>query len=834
MKKFKQQKEQISLQALGTKKLDEPRRQHSSNPAGSNLNPHNRESHGNHNHGINSNTNITSASSAKLHASNLITYTAFTKKQISNFNQKISAPNNLSQIELGLLVKEIVSLDGSKGTFDRIESIYIELIHKLKKAFDINQSQSVRSRTTEKNPIPALNYLPIFYVTIQKRELLQNSSSILETFCHFLAAAGNTNSGILPTLQSTGLPNTALANNMNSSINSGKMTENKSSLIIILCNLMMVMYSDNGNWPILLVRCWLEDSVSFERTWTESIELCSEFSKNVITAFSANYPDILQEARVTSNSGLKNIPRQSPNMIEKENESENHNHNDLTATGHRSSPIPNLLTGKMNLSNFSIKNRYYRKDTKRQVEEEVNKFADFVTKLLNQLGPNGMPSKNLIKTLFYLTKFDSIQKLIIPLLENWMLINKITKCSQDLFVSLSLNLGNASVSNIQLLNKHLIEGLPKKLQQTQSGLKTHSTFNNQTIYSLLWRTMFTFYSNASNSHEKVAENILYSSFQQEITNNPNLNSSGNSNPYVYRHGNNYSTLNISILTHLIMKINNASNPNGNYLRQMFAITILDEIWRRKKPMYDKIKELLKILVNKALAHSSQNSHQNTGKQTPEPVKDSNNNNNICIALHQISRHMILNFKKFDNLSEHHSYFLSLILDLQIHIIGLMAHSVLERFSSSVKGYQAGLANLNNQQTNPSNFFSRNNDKEQNYISFNFHEPAAVVLSDVISWLTEEHNKLSPLKTLTILQKPFFIDNKIFVDNEFGKPNVTNLVLKICREIPVNGESVIMLFSNLLIEREGVRIRKDGSNLEMVLMTLDQVIGVGWVILFLIL
>ena len=80
--------------------------------------------------------------------------------------------------------------------------------------------------------------------------------------------------------------------------------------------------------------------------------------------------------------------------------------------------------------------------------------------------------------------------------------------------------------------------------------------------------------------------------------------------------------------------------------------------------------------------------------------------------------------------------------------------------------------------------------------------------------------MNSLKILTVLQKPFFLDPRAVNDNEFNK--YTPIVLKLCKEIPINGSTIITLFRNLVVSKASKNnIESTKTNLLQVIQTIDQ-------------
>lgn len=807
-KQYSKNSEALKVVALGTKQLDSDNRSRS-NQANSQIGSHSHNQHNQANpHNINNphlHSQHSHANQQKLLPSALNSFTAFSKKQITNFNQRSLTKDPHMQDELGQLVKNIIA----SNQHALVESIFIELVHRLKKTIDTNASM-VRGRTVEKTPIPALSYLPIFYCAIEKKHILKDSNAVLETLCHILVASSSTTGGPGGPGGGIGPPglNMNLHVNMGSNPNS-KMTESKQSLIFLVCNIIMAIYNDVDTWPPLLIKCWLEDVSSSERTWTEDTNFCHELSNNIKTAFNAKYPEVLQDSGLGNKANLqlgsKNLgshnqaPRQSPTTV-----LENNTPDTTAESSHRSSPVTietNLLHTLNKNSSFTIKPRYPNFTSTAKL---IDNFVDYAAKHSmsgNQNMNNSLPSKNIIKTLFFLTKFEKVQLFITPLLETWLLTPKLSRCSQDLLISLSLNLKDASDNVIALINKHIIEQLPKKLISGHSAVKS-ANFNNQ-IYSMVWRSITTFFSNASNCNEKVAECIVMFSFREELLN-------AGSTLQQMRH-NHLSNLNFMILTQIIFSDSRESG-HSNYIRKKLANFILEQVWTRKRPAFDKIKDLMKTLIIKSTgsnmgSHTSSVLGEKISLLTPTSASGGSSGQGSAITLGQsiihISENLITNFKKFDTTNPNFSTFLALILELQISFLTLLAYVTHEKSST------------------PSNQMVGNIEtRDEHFLDLCLYKPASQILESIVRWITHERNNLNSLKILTVLQKPFFLDPRAVNDNEFNK--YTPIVLKLCKEIPINGSTIITLFRNLVVSKASKNnIESTKTNLLQVIQTIDQ-------------
>lgn len=85
-----------------------------------------------------------------------------------------------------------------------------------------------------------------------------------------------------------------------------------------------------------------------------------------------------------------------------------------------------------------------------------------------------------------------------------------------------------------------------------------------------------------------------------------------------------------------------------------------------------------------------------------------------------------------------------------------------------------------------------------YNCTNSEDNGVEILENIINWLSNESERISSLKILTLLQKPFFTDSRVINESEYGK--LTPYVLKTCKEINLTGASILILFKKLVYEK----------------------------------
>ena len=194
-------------------------------------------------------------------------YKAFSKKQII---QRTSKNYPHQKVELGDLVKKILATDKSED----IESIFLELLYRLKEAFQQNLSnvRGVIGRGS-KPPIPPLLYLPILHaVSSEKHKLaLRESEHVIDALCQMLVYHGNA----------------VTTANLHHAI---KNLETRQIMGATACHILQALLDDVDKWPEGILKCWLEDSSQPERTWSED-PLCQDFCDNVKQAFTVVLPD---------------------------------------------------------------------------------------------------------------------------------------------------------------------------------------------------------------------------------------------------------------------------------------------------------------------------------------------------------------------------------------------------------------------------------------------------------------------------------------------------------------------------------------------------------------
>lgn len=331
------------------------------------------------------------------------------------------------------------------------------------------------------------------------------------------------------------------------------------------------------------------------------------------------------------------------------------------------------------------------------------------------------------------------------------MIPKISRCVQDLLVSLSLNLDTATPEILAQVQASIIDTLPKKVQSFSSGLGgSQRSAITQQMHSLLWKTLQHSFQNMANCHNKLADKILTVSFNSEFEQLVNH----------YNHKTQASNLNQVNMSNLVFgrrEVNTATN-------QLFAKLMLDEIWKHRQKSSSVLKELLK---NCQLRFRTVNTSQLT-----------NLNKNIvslakCIV-EQADRYDMTHEYYYKGLRDN---FICHTLDILILLIALLG--------------------------NTDKLMIAGRDDDKTTLGRYFFEPAQKILEHTIQWLTEKHRpnqcNLASFLILTILQRPFFIERNIVLsDSEFHKS--TGTIFYLCKKIPITGKMLTTILGNLPAER----------------------------------
>ena len=610
-------------------------------------------------------------------------YVALSKKPI----QRSNANYRFMNADLGDLIKELTNSSKSEV----LEQIFLELLYRFKHAFD-SQKSIVRGLKAQSIPIGPLHYLPVFHccMDVPISNILRQSDQCVVALCQLF----------------TQVPTGPMIGQLNQT-----RSESKTVMSSIVCNLLMALFNFEDKWPTLLLKCYLEDSSATERSWTEDVS-CAEFVQNLQLTFQVNLPENLLE--------VKDMRQLKNQQIEKHQDSKQG----------RNSPNIERMASPLHPSKYLIKHRYpVRKDVTKILDHYVDTYVMKIPNSVQQPFP-----KNVIKTLVHLTKFARIQKIIIPKLENWLTLPKISRAAQDLLISLSMNLETIDSQSVELVKIYIIDTFPKKLSAiSQSGTTSKAGHINQQMTSVLWRTVQTAFSNMAASNEELAEKILIASFLSETTLN-------------YHQKNPLSSLNLTLISNLLF----TSSPSASKLQATFAKLCLEEIWKRKKPVFDKVKEILKSVVLKC------------------------NKGEFCVnkTIENITKSMKNLFSAFDSSHEFFKQFITLVLDLFLYFIAIM--------SSADRNIRA---------------FT---DKDGFTLDQTFYQPASHILQDVVVWLTEQATHVNPLLIFINLQKTFFVDSKPTISElDFGQK--TNILNAICKEIPITGPMLNGICMNMKAE-----------------------------------
>lgn len=230
----------------------------------------------------------------------------------------------------------------------------------------------------------------------------------------------------------------------------------KSNVVpILVINIFYSAFHDEPTWPDSFLKYYTEDALG-ERVWVDNEE-CKDFVEVLISCFQTKLPpkSALQVSDILSfTKGSDSLMATISGATASEDS--------VGGTDEASSSsIPSMFSDKESVIVPNITSRY----TGRQ-QFVIEYITKVVSEHLARLRPQGLPvpnadiSKNLIRLLLVTAGVPNIRLLVAGKLENWMQNPKLSKLSQDLLLTLLLNVTPMEMETLSTLMRIKLKGKP--------------------------------------------------------------------------------------------------------------------------------------------------------------------------------------------------------------------------------------------------------------------------------------------------------------------------------------------------------------------------------------
>lgn len=230
----------------------------------------------------------------------------------------------------------------------------------------------------------------------------------------------------------------------------------KSNVVpILVINIFYSAFHDENAWPDSFLKFYTEDALG-ERVWVDNEE-CKDFVEILISCFRTKLPpkNALQVPEILSFT-------KGPDSLMATISGAAASEDSIGGTDEASSSsIPSMFSDKESPIVPNLNSRY--SDRQQFVVEYITKM---VSEHLAKLRPQGLPvpnadnSKNLIRLLVVAAGVPNIRHLVAGKLENWMQNPKLSKLSQDLLLTLLLNVTPMESETLSMLMRIKLKGKP--------------------------------------------------------------------------------------------------------------------------------------------------------------------------------------------------------------------------------------------------------------------------------------------------------------------------------------------------------------------------------------
>ncbi|XP_064630438.1 integrator complex subunit 1-like isoform X2 [Lineus longissimus] len=201
---------------------------------------------------------------------------------------------------------------------------------------------------------------------------------------------------------------------------------------VLTCNILMVAFQDEENWPDQFLKVYLEDSLG-ERVWVDR-EDCKGFVENIQSAFNTKMPP--KSSLVGDLPKAMEVASASPGHYTSDDDRSQDGAESMMRQG-------GSISDELNVPVFP---RYTYQQT--NIETFV---IDTIKDQLTRRQGIDTASRNLLKLIAATCGYPEIRSLAVQRLEMWLQNPKLTRPAQDLLLSICLNCNQHSQVDVDIM-----------------------------------------------------------------------------------------------------------------------------------------------------------------------------------------------------------------------------------------------------------------------------------------------------------------------------------------------------------------------------------------------